>query len=225
MAGNSGVLIEVNSVSKKYNETVHALDNVSFSVEDGEFLTIIGRSGSGKSTLLYIIGGLDHPTGGEIRISGVATDFKNHDALVRLRREKVGFVFQQFNLLPAMTAIDNVAYPLLFHRRPRPERLARAEELLGLVGLADRAGHYPAELSGGEQQRVAIARALVADPPIVLADEPTGNLDSRTASEIYQLLRDVNRERGTTFLVVTHERDLASFSDRSIELLDGRVVL
>lgn len=224
MAGNSGALIEVDSVSKKYNETVRALDNVSFSVEDGEFLTIVGRSGSGKSTLLYIIGGLDHPTGGEVRIAGNATNFGDRDALVRLRRKKVGFVFQQFNLLPAMTAVDNVAYPLLFHRRPRQERLARAEELLGLVGLTDRAGHFPAELSGGEQQRVAIARALVADPPIVLADEPTGNLDSRTGSEIYQLLRDVNRERGTTFLVVTHERDLATFSDRSIELLDGGVV-
>ncbi|HRX34576.1 MAG TPA: ABC transporter ATP-binding protein [Methanoregulaceae archaeon] len=224
MAGNSGTLIEVDSVSKKYNETVSALEKVSFSVDYGEFLTIVGRSGSGKSTLLYIIGGLDHPTGGEIRISGNVTNFTDRDALVSLRRKKVGFVFQQFNLLPAMTAVDNVAYPLLFHRRPRQERLARAEELLGLVGLADRAGHFPAELSGGEQQRVAIARALVADPPIVLADEPTGNLDSRTASEIYQLLRDVNRQRGTTFLVVTHERDLATFSDRSIELLDGRVV-
>ncbi|HQC13541.1 MAG TPA: ABC transporter ATP-binding protein [Methanoregulaceae archaeon] len=224
MAANSGALIEIDSISKRYNETVRALDNVSFSVEGGEFLTIVGRSGSGKSTLLYIIGGLDHPTGGEIRISGNATNFADRDALVRLRRKKVGFVFQQFNLLPAMTAADNVAYPLLFHRRPLQERCARAEELLGLVGLADRADHYPAELSGGEQQRVAIARALVADPPIVLADEPTGNLDSRTSSEIYQLLRDVNREQGTTFLVVTHERDLATFSDRSIELLDGRVV-
>lgn len=224
MRVKSGGIIEVDSVSKKYNETVRALDDVSFSVEDGEFLTIVGRSGSGKSTLLYIIGGLDHPTGGEVRISGIATDFRNHDDLVRLRRKKVGFVFQQFNLLPAMTAADNVAYPLLFHRRPRQERLARAHELLGLVGLSDRAGHYPAELSGGEQQRVAIARALVADPAIVLADEPTGNLDSRTGREIYQLLRDVNRERGTTFIVVTHERDLATFSDRSIELLDGRVV-
>lgn len=224
MAGNSGALIEVDSVSKKYNETVRALEKVSFSVDYGEFLTIVGRSGSGKSTLLYIIGGLDHPTGGEIRISGNATNFGDRDALVRLRKKKVGFVFQQFNLLPAMTAADNVAYPLLFHRRSRQERLARAEELLALVGLEDRASHLPAELSGGEQQRVAIARALVADPPILLADEPTGNLDSRTGSEIYQLLRDVNRERGTTFLVVTHERDLASFSDRSIELLDGRVV-
>ena len=133
MAGNSGTLIEVDSVSKKYNETVSALEKVSFSVEYGEFLTIVGRSGSGKSTLLYIIGGLDHPTGGEIRISGNVTNFTDRDALVSFRRKKVGFVFQQFNLLPAMTAVDNVAYPLLFHRRPRQERLARAEELLGLV--------------------------------------------------------------------------------------------
>ena len=217
-------IIEVVSVSKKYNETVSALRDVSFSVAQGEFLTIVGRSGSGKSTLLYIIGGLDHPTSGGVRVSGVLTNYRDHDALVRLRRERVGFVFQQFNLLPAMTAADNVAYPLLFHRRPRAERQARAQELLGLVGLSGRAGHYPSELSGGEQQRVAIARALVADPPIVLADEPTGNLDSKTSREIYRLLRELNRERGTTFLVVTHERDLTGFSDRSIELLDGRVV-
>jgi putative ABC transport system ATP-binding protein len=217
-------IIEVVAISKKYNDTVSALRDVSFSVVQGEFLTILGRSGSGKSTLLSIIGGLDHPTSGEVCVSGIPTDFRDHHALVRLRREKVGFVFQQFNLLPAMTAADNVAYPLLFHRRPRQERLARAQELLGLVGLGDRAGHYPSELSGGEQQRVAIARALVASPPIVLADEPTGNLDSKTSREIYHLLREVNRERGTTFLVVTHERDLAGFSDRSIELLDGRVV-
>lgn len=217
-------IIEVIAVSKAYNESVSALRDVTFSVDQGEFLTIVGRSGSGKSTLLSIIGGLDHPTSGEVRVSGLPTDYRDRRALVRLRRERVGFVFQQFNLLPAMTAADNVGYPLLFHRRPRRERLARAHELLGLVGLADRSGHYPSELSGGEQQRVAIARALVANPAIVLADEPTGNLDSRTSTEIYRLLRDVNRERGTTFLVVTHERDLTGFSDRSVELLDGRVM-
>jgi putative ABC transport system ATP-binding protein len=224
MESNSSGAIVVISVSKQFNAAVNALRDVSFSVGQGEFLTIIGRSGSGKSTLLYIIGGLDHPTSGEVRVSGVLTNFRDHNALVRLRRERVGFVFQQFNLLPAMTAVDNVAYPLLFHRRPRQERLTRAHELLGLVGLADRATHYPAELSGGEQQRVAIARALVADPPLILADEPTGNLDSKTSQEIFHLLREVNRERGTTFVVVTHERDLAGLSDRSIELLDGRVI-
>ncbi len=224
MGSDHDGIIEIVSVSKKYNETVNALRDVSFSVAQGEFLTVVGRSGSGKSTLLYIIGGLDQPTSGEVRVSGALTDYRNHDALVRLRREQVGFVFQQFNLLTAMTAAENVGYPLLFHHKPRMERQARALELLGLVGLADRASHYPSELSGGEQQRVAIARALVANPPIVLADEPTGNLDSKTSREIYHLLREVNRERGTTFIVVTHERDLAGFSDRSIELLDGRVV-
>jgi putative ABC transport system ATP-binding protein len=224
MGSEEAGIIEVNSVSKNYSGTVNALREVTFSVGQGEFLTIIGRSGSGKSTLLYIIGGLDHPTSGEVRVLGIPTNYRDRQALVRLRRERVGFVFQQFNLLPAMTAADNVGYPLLFHRRLRNERQTRAQKLLGLVGLSDRATHYPAELSGGEQQRVAIARALVADPPIVLADEPTGNLDSGTSKEIYRLLRDVNHERGTTFLVVTHERDLAGFSDRSIELLDGRVV-
>jgi putative ABC transport system ATP-binding protein len=224
MTTDTGSIIEVESVSKRYTETVSALRDISFSVAQGEFLTIVGRSGSGKSTLLYIIGGLDHPTSGNVRISGAKTDYRNLHALVRLRREMVGFVFQQFNLLPAMTAADNVAYPLLFHGHPRQARQERAFELLSLVGLADRTGHYPAELSGGEQQRVAIARALAANPPIVLADEPTGNLDSKTSREIYHLLRKLNTEQGITFLVVTHERDLAGFSDRSIELLDGQVV-
>ena len=223
MAADDGA-VSLRGVSKQYSATVSALREVTFSVENGEFVTIVGRSGSGKSTLLYIIGGLDYPTAGEVWVSGSPTNYRDHAALVRLRREKVGFVFQQFNLLPAMTAADNVAYPLLFHRRPRVERQARAQELLDLVGLADRAGQYPAELSGGEQQRVAIARALVTSRPIVLADEPTGNLDSKTSRGIYSLLREVNQERNTTFLVVTHERDLAGFSDRSIELLDGKVV-
>ena len=217
-------IIEAIHLGKAYNGHVTALMDVNFAIWKGEFVALLGRSGSGKSTLLNILGGLDAPTSGEIRIDGKNIDFSDRKALIALRRGSIGFIFQSFNLIPALTAQENVEYPLLFNYHDRAARRERAADLLSLVGLADRAHHYPREMSGGEQQRVAIARALAGDPLIVLADEPTGNLDSKTRDEIFGLMRQVNRERETTFLIVTHERELGRRADRTIELLDGRVV-
>ncbi|KAF5061159.1 Lipoprotein-releasing system ATP-binding protein LolD [anaerobic digester metagenome] len=217
-------IIEAMHLNKAYNDQVTALLDVNFAIGKGEFVALLGRSGSGKSTLLNILGGLDAPTSGEIRIDGKNIDFSDRKALIALRRGSIGFIFQSFNLIPALTAQENVEYPLLFNYHEKAARRERAADLLATVGLADRAHHYPREMSGGEQQRVAIARALVGDPLIVLADEPTGNLDSRTRDEIFDLMRRVNRERETTFLIVTHERELGKRTDRTIELLDGSVV-
>ncbi|HPM55496.1 MAG TPA: ABC transporter ATP-binding protein [Methanoculleus sp.] len=217
-------IIEAKHLNKAYNDRVTALLDVNFAIWKGEFVALLGRSGSGKSTLLNILGGLDAPTSGEIRIDGKNIDFSDRKALIALRRGSIGFIFQSFNLIPALTAQENVEYPLLFNYHDRAARRERAADLLATVGLADRAHHYPREMSGGEQQRVAIARALAGDPLIVLADEPTGNLDSKTRDEIFGLMRQVNRERETTFLIVTHERELGRRADRTIELLDGRVV-
>jgi len=217
-------IIEARHLNKAYNDRVTALLDVNLAIWKGEFVALLGRSGSGKSTLLNILGGLDAPTSGEIRIDGKNIDFSDRKALIALRRGSIGFIFQSFNLIPALTAQENVEYPLLFNYHDRAARRERAADLLSLVGLADRAHHYPREMSGGEQQRVAIARALAGDPLIVLADEPTGNLDSKTRDEIFGLMRQVNRERETTFLIVTHERELGRRADRTIELLDGRVV-
>ena len=218
-------IIEAMHLNKAYNDQVTALLDVNFAIGKGEFVALLGRSGSGKSTLLNILGGLDAPTSGEVRIDGRNVDFGDRKALIALRREAIGFIFQSFNLIPALTAQENVEYPLLFNYHEKAARRERAADLLATVGLADRAHHYPPEMSGGEQQRVAIARALVGDPLIVLADEPTGNLDSKTRDEIFDLMRQVNRERETTFLIVTHERELGRRADRTIELLDGSVVL
>jgi putative ABC transport system ATP-binding protein len=212
------------SLCKQFTNGVTALQDVSVTIEQGEFIALIGRSGSGKSTLMNILGGLDSPSSGSVAIKGNEVDYRNRKKLIDIRRTQIGFVFQQFNLLPALTAQENVAYPLLFNYLPKNERNERAIRLLGLVGLQDRADHLPHQLSGGEQQRVAIARALVGNPALVLADEPTGNLDSKTSSEIYCLMREVNQLKQVTFLVVTHERELASYCDRTIELRDGKVV-
>ncbi|HOZ44230.1 MAG TPA: ABC transporter ATP-binding protein [Methanoculleus sp.] len=217
-------IIEAKHLNKAYNDRVTALLDVNLAIWKGEFVALLGRSGSGKSTLLNILGGLDAPTSGEIRIDGKNIDFSDRKALIALRRGSIGFIFQSFNLIPALTAQENVEYPLLFNYHDRAARRERAADLLATVGLADRAHHYPREMSGGEQQRVAIARALAGDPLIVLADEPTGNLDSKTRDEIFGLMRQVNRERETTFLIVTHERELGRRTDRTIKLLDGRVV-
>ena len=217
-------IIEAMHLNKAYNDQVTALLDVNFAIGKGEFGALLGRRGSGKRTLLNILGGLDAPTSGEVRIDGRNVDFGDRKALIALRREAIGFIFQSFNLIPALTAQENVEYPLLFNYHEKAARRERAADLLATVGLADRAHHYPREMSGGEQQRVAIARALVGDPLIVLADEPTGNLDSRTRDEIFDLMRRVNRERETTFLIVTHERELGKRTDRTIELLDGSVV-
>lgn len=216
--------IQTESVSKQFTNKVTALSDITISIGQGEFIALVGRSGSGKSTLMNILGGLDAPTSGTVSINGNAVDYKNRKNLIDLRRTQVGFVFQQFNLIPSLNALENVAYPLLFNYTPKEERNRRAMELLTMVGLGGRASHLPHQMSGGEQQRVAIARAMVNNTSVVLADEPTGNLDSKTSAEIYQLMRKVNKEKNVTFLIVTHERDLASYCDRTIELSDGRVV-
>ncbi len=216
--------IRTESLTKRFLNGVTALRDVSITIAPGEFVALIGRSGSGKSTLMNILGGLDSPTGGSVYFDDEEVDYMDRKRLIHLRRTEVGFVFQQFNLIPTITAIENVAYPLLFNYTPWEEREQQALRLLALVGLADRADHLPHELSGGEQQRVAIARALVGDPHIILADEPTGNLDSKNSAEIYRLMRTINQEQQVTFLVVTHERELASYCDRTIELRDGTVV-
>jgi len=216
--------IRTDRLTKEYSNSVLALKEVSLSIDQGEFVALIGRSGSGKSTLMNILGGLDRPTSGTVAVNGRAVDYANRKALIDLRRMQVGFVFQQFNLISSLSAVENVEYPLLFNYKPKEERHKRALTLLGMVGLSERADHLPHQLSGGEQQRVAIARAMVGSPAYILADEPTGNLDSKTSREIYELMREVNRSRHVTFVIVTHERDLASYCDRTIELRDGQVV-
>lgn len=216
--------IETQSLSKQFTNGVTALSAISLCIRQGEFIALVGRSGSGKSTLMNILGGLDAPTAGSVSINGKTVNYHDRKNLIDLRRSQVGFVFQQFNLIPSLNALENVAYPLLFNYTPKDERNKRALTLLSLVGLGERADHLPHQMSGGEQQRVAIARAMVGNSSVILADEPTGNLDSKTSAEIYQLMRTVNKEKNVTFLIVTHERDLASYCDRIIELRDGRVM-
>ncbi len=203
--------------------TVEALRGVNLEVPQGQFVALVGPSGSGKSTFLNLVGGLDRPTAGELWVDGVELSASKEKALTEHRRRRVGFVFQSFNLLPRLTALENVALPLMFVGVAEGERLARAKDLLLQVGLADRLAHRPTQLSGGEQQRVAIARALMARPAIILADEPTGNVDSATGAEIMALLRRLNREQGVTLLLVTHDADAASFSDRVVQLRDGQI--
>jgi ABC-type lipoprotein export system ATPase subunit len=202
---------------------VEALRGINLDVTKGQFVALVGPSGSGKSTFLNLVGGLDRPSDGELWINGVELSASKEKALTEHRRQRVGFVFQSFNLLPRLTAVENVALPLMFVGISERERLDRARELLIQVGLADRLDHRPTQLSGGEQQRVAIARALVNRPAIILADEPTGNLDTTTGAEIMTLLRHLNRDQGVTLLVVTHDPEAASFADRVIQLRDGQI--
>jgi putative ABC transport system ATP-binding protein len=202
---------------------VNALHGIDLEVATGQFVALVGPSGSGKSTFLNLVGGLDRPSEGELWVDGVELSASREKVLTEHRRQRVGFVFQSFNLLPRLTAVENVALPLMFVGVPERERLNRARDLLVKVGLADRLDHRPTQLSGGEQQRVAIARALVNRPAIILADEPTGNLDSATGAEIMTLLRNLNREQGVTLLLVTHDPEAASFADRVIQLRDGQV--
>ena len=201
---------------------VTILDGVSLEVGPGEFVAVTGPSGSGKSTLLGLIAGLDRPTAGSIKVDGVELASLDEDALARLRLGKIGYVFQSFHLIPTLTAIENVAVPL--DLAGVPDTAARASALLEEVGLKMRVGHYPAELSGGEQQRVALARAVANDPGLLLADEPTGNLDSATGTQIIDLLVGLHRRHGTTLILVTHDPALAAHADRVVELRDGRVV-
>jgi putative ABC transport system ATP-binding protein len=203
---------------------VKALNGVDLTVEKGEFVAIMGPSGSGKSTLLSLLGGLDQPTGGRIVVGGMDLGNQTETALAVMRREKVGFIFQSFNLVPVLTAAENVAVPLLLAGRKGHEVQQKVDRVLHLVGLADRATHTPAELSGGQQQRVAIARALVTEPALVLADEPTGNLDSRTSRDIMSLLRRSCDELGQTLVLITHDDNVAAWADRVLFLRDGQVV-
>ena len=206
------------------DETVHALDDVSFTIAQGEFVSIMGTSGSGKSTLLNLLGCLDTPTSGTYRLDGEDVQQMADNQLASIRNRKIGFVFQSYNLLPRTTALENVELPLFYNRHISPrERTQRAKEALRLVGLESRMQHTSAQLSGGQQQRVAIARALVNDPVLILADEATGNLDTRTSYEIMELFQDLHAQ-GKTIAFVTHEPDIAAFTTRIIRLRDGRIV-
>ncbi|MFC2030426.1 ABC transporter ATP-binding protein [Chloroflexota bacterium] len=202
---------------------IAALRAINLEVPQGQFVALVGPSGSGKSTFLNLVGGLDHPSEGHLWVDGVELAASKEKALTEHRRRRVGFVFQSFNLLPRLTALENVALPLMFVGVTEKDRLDRARELLTRVGLEERLEHQPTQLSGGEQQRVAIARALVGRPNIILADEPTGNVDSATGQEIMELLRRLNRDRGVTLLLVTHDTEAASFADRVVHLRDGQI--
>ena len=223
----SAPMLEVQGLEKTYGSAAHpvpVLRGISFAVEAGCFCAILGPSGSGKSTLMNLIGLLDRPSAGIVRLAGEIMDPQSPQTAARARNRLIGFVFQSFNLLPRLTAWENVALPLLYRGVPRVERRPLAMDMLDQVGLADHAGRRPAALSGGQQQRVALARALIAQPRLILADEPTGSLDSVTAGEVMGLLRDLNARLGMTVVMVTHDRDLALRCDRRIEMLDGRIV-
>lgn len=218
--------IQVRGLRKSYQmgeTTVHALAGVELDIPRTSFTVVMGPSGSGKSTLLHLVGGLDRPTAGEIVLGGQRVDTLNENDLAVFRRTVIGFVFQTFNLVSSMTAVENVAFPMRFANISRRQRRERALELLDRVGLANRAFHRPAELSGGQQQRVAIARALVNDPQVILADEPTGNLDSQTSIEIMGVFQRLN-DQGITIVMVTHELDIAHYTKRNVIMRDGRIV-
>ena len=219
-------MISLTHVSKVFDgkRKAIALEDVNLHIQEGQVVSIVGPSGSGKSTLLNLIGGLDRPTAGEIRIEGQSLGELSDDDLTRVRRDKIGFVFQFFNLLPTLNCIENVALPLHLRKWPRKKIEERAKELLDLVQLSHRTEHLPDELSGGERQRVAIARALSVFPPILLADEPTGNLDTRTGGEILKLVEDLHARLGSTVLIVTHDLEVAQRCSRTVALRDGRVV-
>ena len=220
------VLLQCDNLCKRYQEgkvQTDVLHNVSFSINAGETMAIVGSSGSGKSTLLHLLGGLDTPTSGDVIFNGQSMSKLSSAAKAELRNRELGFIYQFHHLLPDFTALENVAMPLLIGKKKGAETESRALEMLKAVGLDHRAGHRPSELSGGERQRVAIARALVNNPRLVLADEPTGNLDARNADAIFALLGELNRTQGTAFLVVTHDLQLAKRMSRRLEMRDGRL--
>ncbi|MDX2140222.1 MAG: ABC transporter ATP-binding protein [Chloroflexota bacterium] len=227
MATNGRPVIRVTGLAKDLplgKTVVHALRGVDFEIQAGEMVSIIGPSGSGKSTLLGLIGGLDKPTQGKVEIDGTDISRLGEDRMTEIRNEKIGFIFQFFNLIPTLTAIENVALPIQFARKAKFNPEKRAKELLALLGLKDRMTHRPSELSGGQQQRVAIARALANNPPLVLADEPTGNLDSESGEIVLKTLQYIRRDTGTTVVIVTHDPDIARTADRILTLVDGRLV-
>lgn len=220
-------LISVRGLRKTYaigNQSVHALDGLDLDIERGEYLALMGPSGSGKSTLMNILGCLDSPTSGNYRLNGQEVARMDEDALAEIRNREIGFVFQTFNLLPRYTALENVALPLIYAGKSKRDRQDRAREVLDLVGLGDRVDHKPNELSGGQRQRVAVARALVNRPSLVLADEPTGNLDTATSMEIMALFEEI-QAAGNTVMLVTHEEDIAACARRIVRLRDGKLDL
>ncbi|UCH58189.1 MAG: ABC transporter ATP-binding protein [Candidatus Bathyarchaeota archaeon] len=220
-------LIETVDLVKEYPQgstSLRVLSGLNLKVESGEFMAIMGPSGSGKSTLLNMIGALDKPTSGKVYIRGVDLSTLNDNQLAELRNREMGFIFQFFNLIPRIDALGNVELPMAIAGVPRRERRERAAELLRSVGLGERMDHKPSELSGGEQQRVAVARSLVNDPSVLLCDEVTGNLDSKTGYEILQLLRNLNREKGKTFVIITHDPAVAQMTQRLVQLHDGMII-
>lgn len=220
-------VIEVKELYKLYRvgeEVVRALNGVSFEVYEGEFCAIVGTSGSGKSTLLNMLAGLEKPTKGEVVIAGQHMEKMNEEELVRFRRENVGFIFQSFHLLGTMDARENVALPLAFRGEGKSSRMKKADQMLDLVKLQKHKKHFPNQMSGGQQQRVGVARALVLDPEIIFADEPTGNLDSRTSEDVMTLMQDVVRKQNKTLIMVTHDVQLASYADRIFHIRDGKIL-
>jgi putative ABC transport system ATP-binding protein len=226
MPDENGAIVSIRNLSKIYEQgdtQISALNRISLDISKGEFLTLMGPSGSGKSTLLHIIAGIDRPTEGECRVQGIDVARLNESQLADWRNQNVGFVFQTFNLIPVLTALENVELPLLLTKLSRAERRRQVETALDLVGLSDRARHLPRQLSGGQEQRVAIARALVTDPAIVVADEPTGNLDSHSAHDVLTVLQSLSKEAGKTVIMVTHDPKAAAFGSRTIHLEKGEL--
>ena len=220
-------MIEVRNLRKEYvmgTERVIALDRINLDIARGQICCIYGESGSGKSTLLNQLAGMERPTRGGVRIGGIVVSRLDERELAEFRQKHIGFVFQSYNLLPGLNAVENVAMPLMFRGVPREEREARAQAMLRRVGLGKRLNHYPSQMSGGQQQRVGIARAFVTRPQVVFADEPTGNLDSKTKVDIMDMIRDFARENGQTIVLVTHDEHMAAYADRIVTLLDGRIV-
>lgn len=220
-------VIRVKNLYKIYRvgeNKVRALNGVDFEIKKGEFCAIVGTSGSGKSTLLNMLAGLEKPTKGEIIIAGEHMELKNENQLVKFRREHIGFIFQSFNLLATMNALENVALPLTFQGMDKQKRLKRADKMLELVGLGKHKKHRPSQMSGGQQQRVGIARALVVRPEIIFADEPTGNLDSNTSREVMELIQTIVHEQNQTLVMVTHDDHLAGFADRIFRIIDGKII-